>query len=96
VPPPATTRLSTKGQMILPKEIRERRKWGPGTSLTLIERPDGILIREAAAEPVFKPTRPEDIAGSLNRYVKGRTISLEEMDQAITDEVKARHARGRY
>jgi hypothetical protein len=45
-------------------------------------------------EPVFPPTRPEDVAGML-RYT-GRPKTLKEMDEAITAEVKRRHARGRY
>jgi AbrB family looped-hinge helix DNA binding protein len=30
-----TTRLSTKGQIILPKGIRVSRAWGPGTEFTV-------------------------------------------------------------
>src|SRR6266566_7381011 len=33
IPDKAATTLSTKGQVILPKAIRERRHWGPGTRL---------------------------------------------------------------
>ena len=32
-----TTRLSTKGQIVLPKTIRASRAWGPGTEFTVEE-----------------------------------------------------------
>jgi len=90
-PEKVTTTVSTKGQVILPKAIRQRRKWGPGTRLIVEETPDGVLLRPA---PFFPPTRPEDVYGML-KY-SGPPKSIEEMDAAITAEVKRRHARGRY
>jgi AbrB family looped-hinge helix DNA binding protein len=87
----ATTTVSTKGQVILPKAIRDRRKWGPGTRLVIEETADGVLLKAA---PIFAPTRPEDVFGML-RY-SGPAKTIEEMDAGIEAEVKRRHARGRY
>jgi AbrB family looped-hinge helix DNA binding protein len=92
--PPAerlATTVSTKGQVILPKAIRQRRKWEAGTRLVVEDTPDGVLLRAA---PVFAPTRPEDVAGML--AYRGAPKTIEEMDAAITAEVKRRYARGRY
>ncbi len=86
-----TTTVSTKGQVILPKAIRRRRHWQPGTRLIVEDTPDGVLLKAASA---FAPTRPEDVAGML--AYRGRPKTLEEMDAAITAEAKRRHARGRY
>ena len=86
-----TTTVSTKGQVILPKAIRRRRNWQPGTRLVVEDTPDGVLLKAA---PVFAPTRPEDVAGML--AYRGQSKTLEEMDAAITAEVKRRHARDRY
>jgi AbrB family looped-hinge helix DNA binding protein len=86
-----TTTVSTKGQVILPKEIRVRRKWDAGTKLVVEETDAGVLLKEA---PLFAPTKPEDVAGML-RY-KGKPKTLAEMDAAIEAEVRRRHARGRY
>jgi AbrB family looped-hinge helix DNA binding protein len=44
-----TTTVSTKGQVILPKAIRELRGWGPGTKLLVQYTPEGVLLSEAAA-----------------------------------------------
>ena len=46
-----TTRLSTKGQIILPKNIRVSRAWGPGTEFTVEETGDGILLRPTGRFP---------------------------------------------
>ena len=86
-----TTTVSTKGQVILPKGIRQRRNWAPGTRLVVEDTPDGVLLKAAS---VFAATRPQDVAGML--AYRGRPKTLEEMDAAITAEVKRRHARGRY
>ena len=86
-----TTSVSTKGQVILPKAIRQRRNWGAGTRLVVEETAEGVLLK---AVPVFAPTRPEDVAGML--AYRGPPKTLDEMDAAITAEVKRRRARGRY
>jgi AbrB family looped-hinge helix DNA binding protein len=86
-----TTPVSSKGQIIVPKAIRQRRNWVPGTRLVVEEIPDGVLLKAA---PVFAPTRPEEVAGML--AYRGRPKTLEEMDATITAEVRRRHARGRY
>jgi AbrB family looped-hinge helix DNA binding protein len=86
-----TTIVSTKGQVILPKAIRERRNWPAGTRLVVEETPDGVLLKPA---PVFAPSRLEDVAGML--AYRGPPKTLEEMGAAIAAEVRRRHARGRY
>jgi AbrB family looped-hinge helix DNA binding protein len=86
-----TTVVSTKGQVILPKAIREKRDWRAGTRLVVEETPEGVLLRRAR---VFPETRPEDVRGSLRWDGPPKTI--EEMNAGIVAEVKRRHARGRY
>jgi AbrB family looped-hinge helix DNA binding protein len=85
------TRLSTKGQVILPKAVRDRHGWTAGTELQIVDGPDGVTLRPARP---FPPTRPEDVRGIL-KY-DGPPISIEDMDAAITEEVRDRIARGRY
>jgi AbrB family looped-hinge helix DNA binding protein len=86
-----TTTVSTKGQVILPKATREQRRWPAGTELMVEDVADGVLLK---AKPVFAPTRPEDVFGSL-RY-GGPAKSIAEMDAGIATEAKRRHARHRY
>lgn len=83
-----TTRVSTKGRVTLPKAIRQQRRWEPGTHLVVEDTSDGVLLKVA---PLFAPTRPEDVYGSLPR--RGDPKSLEEMEAGIVAEAKRRHAR---
>lgn len=86
-----TTTVSTKGQVILPQAIRRKRHWDAGTKLIVEDTPEGVLLR---AVPLFKPTRPEDVFGCAG--YDGPPISIAEMDAAIEQEVRRRHAGGRY
>jgi AbrB family looped-hinge helix DNA binding protein len=93
------TRLSTKGQIILPKGIRTSRAWKPGTEFTVEETRDGVLLKPVRDE---KPATLDEVAGYLGRVLAEqgrkpeRPITIEEMDEAIAAEVRRRHARGRY
>jgi AbrB family looped-hinge helix DNA binding protein len=86
-----TTRLSTKGQIILPKGIRESRVWGPGTEFEVEETGDGILLRPAAH---FPDTNLEEVACCLRSRRKSKTPA--QMRVAMVREVMRRHDRGRY
>ena len=84
-PNPMTTVVSTKGQVILPKAIRQHRDWSAGTRLVVEETPDGVLLRRA---PAFPPTCPEDVFAQLRHT--GAPLSVEEMDAAILAEARRR------
>jgi AbrB family looped-hinge helix DNA binding protein len=86
-----TTRLSTKGQIILPKSIRDSRDWRPGTALMVEETKDGVLLRP---KRLFPRTRLEDVVGCL--HYKGKAKTVGQMNTAIREEVLRRHDRGRY
>ena len=86
------TKLSTKGQIVVPKEIRERRGWEPGAELTIEETDEGVLLRRPTRAPA---TRIEDVYGMLHRPGM-KPVSIEDMNAAIGAEVRRRHARGRY
>ncbi|MGC2620983.1 MAG: AbrB/MazE/SpoVT family DNA-binding domain-containing protein [Acidobacteriaceae bacterium] len=86
-----TTKISSKGQVVLPQAVREQRKWAAGTALIVENTPQGVLLR---AENPFPPTKFEDVFGMLQ--YKGKPKTIEEMEEAIPNGVKERHARGRY
>lgn len=86
-----TTKLSSKGQVILPKSLRDAHAWRPGTEFIVEDTPCGVLLRPRRA---CEPTRLDDVAGSLKYAGKAKT--LEDMERAIAEEINERHARGRY
>lgn len=79
------TTLSTKGQVILPKAVRDRRGWSSGDRLVVEERPDGVLLRREERRP---PTRLEDVAGMLQHLYKGPPLTPEEEDQRLADTMR--------
>jgi AbrB family looped-hinge helix DNA binding protein len=86
-----TTRLSTKGQIVLPKAIRASRAWAPGTEFTVEESGDGILLRPAAQATEAQLDR---LVGCLRSKRKPATDA--DMRAAIRKAVKRRHDLGRY
>jgi AbrB family looped-hinge helix DNA binding protein len=86
-----TTRLSTKGQIVLPRGIRVARAWEPGMEFTVEETGDGVLLRPAAR---FPETDLTEVAGCLRSKRKSGTPA--EMRAAIGREARRRHDRGRY
>lgn len=88
MPDSVTTIVSTKGQVILPKAVRDHLRWPPGTKLVVEETGTGVLLRAA---PIFPPTRPEDVFGSLRSNIKPKTLA--EMDEAVLAEAASRYAR---
>lgn len=86
----AHTTVSAKGQVVIPKELRERLRWTVGTSLEVIETGGGVMLkpREAGRERItleefYHRVPPHD----------GSPVSLEDMDKAIQDELARRACR---
>lgn len=74
--------------MILPKAVRDQLNWTPGTRL-VVESTNGSVVLKA--EPIFAPTRMDDVFGSLTH--KGPAKTIAEMDAGVMAEARRRHAR---
>lgn len=86
-----TTRLSSKGQIVVPSAIRKLQSWKTGTQLVIEQTEDGILFKTLRP---FPPTTIDEVFGALKHKGKRKTVA--EMNQAYKKEVQERHARGRY
>ena len=84
-----TTTVSTKGQVILPKTIRQALSWEAGTRLVVENTPEGVLLKPA---PVFAETRGDEVFGCLAYDNAPR--SLADMEAGIVAEARRRHAGG--
>lgn len=82
-----TTRLSSKGQVILPKSVRAAHQWVPGIEFTVEDMAGGVLLRPMNKQPT---SSLEDVIGCL--AYSGPAKTLEEMEAAIA--VGARDDRG--
>ena len=81
----AKTKLSSKGQVIIPKQVRERHGWGPGTELDVEEMDDAVLLRPARK---FPATTVADVFGCL-KY-DGPPLTVEQMHAAVAREARRR------
>ena len=81
------TQLSSKGQIVLPKAVRDLHRWEPGTTFTVEDKKDGVLLRPTTT---LAHTRIEDVVGCLDYH--GPVKTIEEMNIAVMEEAK-RHAR---
>lgn len=78
------TRISSKGQVVIPKDVRDRLRWAPGTPLEVVETPGGVTIR--AKRPSKTLTVEEALARIHARtapFLKGPPSSDEDWNQAI-------------
>lgn len=57
-----TTKLSSKGQVIIPKYFRESHHWDAGLELQVIEFAGGILLKPKAP---FVQTNIDEVGGCL-------------------------------
>ena len=86
-----TTRLSTKGRLVLPKPLRTSRAWGPGTEFTVEETVEGILLRPAGR---LSEATLDQVAGCLRSKRKSKTP--EQTRASIRREAIRRNDNGRY
>ena len=73
-----TTKLSSEGEVIIPKSLREAHRREPGQELVEIATGDGILLKP---KKPFAETTSAQVAGCL-KYA-GVPKSLEAIDAAI-------------
>ena len=73
-----TVTLSTTGQVVIPKEIRDALHWETGAELTLTEVSNGILLK---ATPKKSGKRLEDLRGMLQH--DGPPIPIEELCKPV-------------
>ncbi len=81
-----TTKISSKGQVVIPKSLRVAHHWEAGQELVVVDVGDGILFKSKSP---FNETKISEVASSLK--FAGKTRSLDDMDFAIGKGVKNQH-----
>ncbi len=72
------TRVSGKGQVVLPKAVRDLKSWPPGTDLEVIDAGDGVLLRPRS--PVHQISVDEALVRLRSIYIhKGPPVPLEKL-----------------
>ncbi|MGA2903203.1 MAG: AbrB/MazE/SpoVT family DNA-binding domain-containing protein [Candidatus Korobacteraceae bacterium] len=80
-----TTKLSTKGQVVLPKALRAAHRWKPGTEFVVQESREGILL---VPKSDAKTGTWDGLVGCLP--YSGPRKSIREMDEAVAAEARLR------
>lgn len=76
------TRISSKGQVVIPKAYRQKLGWETGTELVVEEEAGQVLLRP---KPAIKKTKSiREVAGILHRPGR-KAITLKQMDSAIDE-----------
>lgn len=78
------TRLSSKGQLIIPKRIRNAKRWSAGLEMEVIEVEEGLLLKPRSP---FPETAIDDVAGCLS--IQGPAKTQAEIDDAMRAAAKA-------
>lgn len=80
-----TTRLSSKGQIIIPKAVRDAHGWGPGTEFEIEDAGGAIVLRPVRG---FPRTTIEEAFGCL--HWDGPPKTLKDMEEGIVREARRR------
>ena len=80
--------LTTKGQVTIPKAVRDHLKLETGARLDFVIEDDGTVV----VKPVTRHVR--ELAGLLHRPGR-RRLSVQEMDEAIGSHLRKRFGRTR-
>jgi AbrB family looped-hinge helix DNA binding protein len=86
--PKSKSTLTSKGQVTIPKEVRDRLGLKVGERLEFRVQADGSILVE--------PERRGGLGrvpGLLRRLAGDRAVSVEEMDDAVARHVRERHDR---
>jgi AbrB family looped-hinge helix DNA binding protein len=75
----STLLVSSKGQIVLPAEMRRRLGMGAGTRLEVLEEPDGLKLRVVRAVPKADVSK---LAGMVKAPSMGKPRRLPDFDPA--------------
>lgn len=76
----AFTTMTSKGQLTIPKDVREQLGLLPGTRFF-------VTVRDGEVVAIPKNKKLADLAGMLGRPPGGKSLTIEEIDGAIAEAV---------
>jgi antitoxin PrlF len=82
----AFTTMTSKGQLTVPKEVRERLNLSAGTRFYVMERNGQVVA-------IPKNKSLSDLAGLLGAPPNGAKLSVEDMSDAVAEAVAEDHQR---
>ena len=80
-----TTKLSSKGQVVLPKSLRAFHRWKPGTEFIIQDLDEGVLLKPKTGG---KSRTWESLIGCAS--YAGPRKSVTQMDEAVAAAARSR------
>lgn len=87
------TRISTKGQLVLPKAVRERHQWASGQIIEVVDVPGGVMLRPKL--PAADAEKAREILARIaaRSTYRGPVVTLDKMKEAVSAAAVARYER---
>lgn len=87
-------KISSKGQLVLPKAVRDAHSLVPGSEVDIESVGDAIVLRPRVTKRRNERTYTLDEVAGMLKY-DGPPVSIRDMDRAIEEEFRRRwHAKG--
>jgi len=80
------TKLSSKGQVVIPQDIRDDMKLKPGTPLAVIEK-KGVILLKRIEMPKLK--KWEEVTRPFRKMARERNLTIRDINKAI-DKIRAK------
>lgn len=81
------TRLSSKGQIVIPKSVRDAHGWAEGTEFTVEDAGDRVVLRPERRSR-YPKTTIDQVAGCLP--YDGRPKTLDDMKRGMDEALQER------
>ena len=78
-----TTKLSSRGQLVIPKQVRDAHQWSEDTEFSVHEQDDGIFLVPLPAKAKSRPLSA--LIGSLPSPKNKRKLSTRDLCAPVTD-----------
>jgi AbrB family looped-hinge helix DNA binding protein len=85
-----TTKLSTRGQVVIPKDLRQIYRWQSGQELEVIDTGDGVLLK---TKPSNRTASWDEVTGCLSHLAKGKPAPTDDQIRAAVHQMAARRYR---
>ncbi len=84
--------MSSKGQIVVPKAVRDELGWSAGAKIEMVVRPGGVMLRSA---PERSGSTAEEALGRIwaRRPHRGPTVTDADMRRAVLDVAAAQDRR---
>jgi len=80
---PSTTKMSSKGQVVIPEEIRERLGLTPGTQFVVVGDRDVVILKALSAPSL---SEFDSLIGTARRQAKRAKMKRTDIQKAVEAE----------